>query len=443
MSKQDVVILVVDDSADTREMIRRHLQPHYSVVITASKVEEAVDLLNNRDIDLVITDYKMPGTSGLELVRFIRENLRNTGLMMITGYATIEGAVVAMKLGVEEYLPKPFTGEELHTVVKSLLKKVKARQSIECAHQDGGKYGIIGCSNAMQEVFDLIEKASRTSATVLITGESGTGKELVTRAIHYQSRRSSAPFVPVNCTAIPQELLESELFGYVKGAFTGADTSRAGFFQTADGGTIFLDEIGEMSLMMQAKLLRVIQEKEVYMVGSRKPLAVNIRIISATNKDLRSLVDARLFREDLYYRLNVINLRLPPLRERDSDILLLINHFLRKHSLEMSTEIPAIQQDALMLLQQYPWPGNVRELDNLLHRLVVMHNDATITPADLPEYMRNSLVLGNNLPLRTLAEIETEHVKKVLENTGGNKSEAARILGIDRKTLRSKLQESH
>ncbi len=441
MKKQDALILIVDDSEDTREMIRRHLNPYYSTVMTSSGVQEAVELLKDQAFDLVITDLKMPGASGLELVRFVRENFRNMGLMMVTGYATIEGAVEAMKLGVEEYLPKPFTGAELLAIVKTLLDRVSARQSLDCEAPDGGKYGITGYSAVMQEVFSSIEKASRTSATVLITGESGTGKELVTRAIHYQSKRSSAPFVPVNCTAIPQELLESELFGYVKGAFTGAETSRAGFFQTADGGTIFLDEIGEMSLMMQAKLLRVIQEKEVYMVGSRKPVAVNIRIISATNKELRSLVNAGLFREDLYYRLNVINIELPPLRDRGGDILLLINFFLRKHALEMSSEIPVLQEDTLVLLQHYPWPGNVRELDNLIMRLVVMHNGEIIKPADLPGYMKNSMSSGYNYSLRTLAEVESDHIRKVLEQTGNNKSEAARILGIDRKTLRVKLQE--
>jgi len=439
MPKYKSSILIVDDSADTREMIRRHLQPYYTKVLTAASVDEAVEILQSMNFELVITDLKMPGASGLELVQYVRENYYNTGLMMVTGYATIEGAVEAMKQGVGEYLPKPFTGEELLTLVEKEIKKVKTRKSLESETAASGKYGLIGSSEALQEVFRVIEKASRTSATVLITGESGTGKELVTRAIHYQSKRSSAPFVPVNCTAIPQELLESELFGYVKGAFTGADTSRAGFFQTADGGTIFLDEIGEMSLMMQSKLLRVIQEKEVYMVGSRKTVAVNIRIISATNKNLRSLVQAGLFREDLYYRLNVINIELPPLRKRGSDILLLINHFLRKHALDMGTKLPLFSQNTLALLQQYPWPGNVRELDNLIQRLVVMHNGESIRPADLPDYMRKGSFTPQSNLHRSLAEMENDYIKKVLEHTGNNKSEAARILGIDRKTLRGKL----
>ncbi|MDP8219848.1 MAG: sigma-54 dependent transcriptional regulator, partial [Candidatus Stygibacter frigidus] len=432
-------ILIVDDSADTREMIRRHLHPHYPIVLTASSVDEAIEIMQSRTFELVITDLKMPGASGLELVQYVQENYHNTGLMMVTGYATIEGAVEAMKQGVGEYLPKPFTGEELLTLVQKEIQKVQTRKSLESETAASGKYGLIGSSEALQEIFRVIEKASRTSATVLITGESGTGKELVTRAIHYQSRRSSAPFVPVNCTAIPQELLESELFGYMKGAFTGADTTRAGFFQTAEGGTIFLDEIGDLSLMMQSKLLRVIQEKEVYMVGSRKPIAVNIRIISATNKNLRNLVEAGLFREDLYYRLNVINIELAPLRKRGNDILLLINHFLRKHALDIGINLPALREDTLALLQQYPWPGNVRELDNLIQRLVVMHTSETIKPADLPDYMRKGSYNHQSNLQRTLAEMESDYIRKVLEQTGNNKSEAARILGIDRKTLRSKL----
>lgn len=441
MKKENIRILIVDDSADTRELIRRFLQPHYQVVITVDGVEAAYQILNQQQIDLVITDHKMPGGSGLELGRYVHQHFKSTGLMMITGYATIEGAVEALKLGIEEYLPKPFTEEELLKVVNSLVEKVKTRQSLECETAESSQYGIIGCSKPMQEIFKIIDKASLTSASVLITGESGTGKELVTRAIHYQSKRSSAPFVPVNCTAIPQELLESELFGYVKGAFTGADTSRAGFFQTADGGTIFLDEIGEMSLMMQAKLLRVLQEKEVYMVGSRKPSAVNIRIISATNKNLRNLVESGLFREDLYYRLNVINIELPPLRQRGDDILLLIRYFMRKHSVEMGIEQPELGEEALNLLMQYPFPGNVRELDNLLQRLVVMHNDDVIKAADLPDYIKKGPVSHGFNQNKTLEEVEREHVQRILEQTGGNKSEAARILGIDRKTLRSKLTD--
>lgn len=432
-------ILVVDDAADTRELIRRQLAPHYQTVLTVPGIQEAIELLQQQKFNLVITDLKLLGASGLELVRYVRENFRNTGIMMITGYATIEGAVTALKQGVEEYLPKPFTNAELITTVSRLMLKISSREEIKNDYDGKDKYGIIGNSKAMQEIFSIIERASRTPATVLITGESGTGKELITRAIHYHSKRSSAPFVPINCTAIPEELLESELFGYVKGAFTGADTSRAGFFQTADGGTIFLDEIGEMSLGMQAKLLRVIQEKEVYMVGSRKPSVVDVRIISATNKELRHLVEKGLFREDLYYRLNVINIEIPPLRDRENDILLLISYFMRRYALEMGIEQPSISEDTLNILRSYPWPGNVRELDNLMQRLLVMGSDDVIKPADLPGYMKAYASGSQQNLLKTLSDVECEHISRVLEFTGGNKSEAARILGIDRKTLRSKL----
>ena len=439
----EISILVVDDSADTRELIRRQLSLKYSKVVTAPGVEEAITLLQEDNFNLVITDLKLKAASGLDLVRYVRENFRNIGIMMITGYATIEGAVAALKLGVEEYLPKPFTNAELIDTVHRLIQKIKTRETGNFTSDGEKKYGIIGNSQVMQDIFSVIERASRTLATVLITGESGTGKELITRAIHYHSKRSSAPFVPINCTAIPENLLESELFGYVKGAFTGADTSRAGFFQTATGGTIFLDEIGEMSLAMQAKLLRVIQEKEVYLVGSRKPVSVDVRIISATNKELRSLVQKGLFREDLYYRLNVINIEIPPLRERDDDIFLLISYFMRRYALEMSIEQPNISEDALNILRHYPWPGNVRELDNLMQRLLVMGSDDIIKPADLPTYMKAvSNDTRRNLH-KTLLEVERDHIKNVLNSVAGNKSEAARILNIDRKTLRSKLNQNN
>ena len=438
----EISILVVDDSADTRELIRRQLSLKYSKVITAQGVEEAIALLQEDNINLVITDLKLKNASGLELVRYVRENFRNIGIMMITGYATIEGAVTALKLGVEEYLPKPFTNAELTETVHRLIQKIKSRENGTFTSEGEKKYGIIGNSQAMQDIFSVIERASRTLATVLITGESGTGKELITRAIHYHSKRSSAPFVPINCTAIPENLLESELFGYIKGAFTGANTSRAGFFQTASGGTIFLDEIGEMSLGMQAKLLRVIQEKEVYLVGSRKPISVDVRIISATNKELRSLVEKGLFREDLYYRLNVINIEIPPLRDREDDVFLLISYFMRRYALEMSMEQPQISEDALNILRNYPWPGNVRELDNLVQRLLVMSDDDIIKPADLPPYMKAVNNDSRKNLHKTLLEVEREHIKTILNAVAGNKSEAARILNIDRKTLRSKLQES-
>jgi two-component system response regulator HydG len=308
-------ILVVDDAADTLELLQRNLTFQGYETFTASSVAEALRLLEEASVDLVITDLKMPGASGLDLIRHIRENRRDLEVMMITGYPTVESAVKAVKAGAEEYLTKPFTDEELFTAVRRTLDKKRRRKA---AHPHGkqtlaGSYGLIGESKAMQSVFREIAKASSTSATVLISGESGTGKELVARAIHYNSKRASAPFVPVNCGAIPEELLESELFGHLKGAFTGATETRAGFFQTADGGSILLDEISETRPSMQIKLLRVLQDKEVYMVGSTRARRVDVRILASTNKDLLALVKKGLFREDLFFRLNVIPIHLPPL----------------------------------------------------------------------------------------------------------------------------------
>ncbi len=432
-------ILIVDDNPDTREMIYRYLFGTYAEVMTASCMDDALNLLEEYPFDLVITDYKMPHGSGLDIVKHIRHNYRNIGLMMVTGYATVEGAVQAMKSGVEEYLPKPFTEEELLHAIENLAGKIRTRRNMDADEPLEAKYGIIGNSKAIRSVYGMIEKASQAVATVLISGESGTGKELVARAIHYRSHKSSAPFVPVNCSAIPEELMESELFGYVKGAFTGADTSRAGFFQTAEGGSIFLDEIGEISLATQVKLLRVIQEREIYLVGSRKPVPVNIRIIAATNKDLRKLTDKGSFREDLYYRLNVLNIELPPLRERDNDLELLIRHFSRKFALDMGVDSPVFADDTLQILRNYAFPGNIRELENLIQRLVVMCGENRIEPAELPNYMRYAQPRTRNLK-KTLAQMESDYVRQVLDSVGGNKSEAARILDVDRKTLRSKLK---
>jgi two-component system response regulator HydG len=300
-------------------------------------------------------------------------------------------------------------------------------------------YGLIGESAPMREVFKAIGKAASASATVLITGDSGTGKELVARAIHYSSRRSSAAFVPVNCGGIPEGLLESELFGYVKGAFTGAEESRAGFFQTADGGTIFLDEISETSLNMQVKLLRVLQDREVYMVGANRGRQVDVRVLASTNKSLPALVKKGLFREDLYFRINVITIELPPLRERGDDILLLAHHFARKYAKESGRAAPRFSDEALHVLKNsYHWPGNVRELENAIHRLTVMTEDDCVEVSDLPEPLRFSALREPDLTC-PLAQVEAQYIRNVLTSVGGNKTRAAEILQIDRKTLRKKL----
>ncbi|MGB8656467.1 MAG: sigma-54 dependent transcriptional regulator [Candidatus Zixiibacteriota bacterium] len=435
-------ILVVDDAPNTLEVLQRNLTSQGYQVFTASDVAEAIKILEGTTVDLVITDLKMPKVSGLDMVRHIRENLKDTEVIMITGYATIEGAVKAIKIGAEEYLPKPFTDQELFFAVRKVLDKLQARRAGRNLTPRATKApgGLIGESEAMLKVFEAITKAASTSATVLITGESGTGKELVARAIHYGSPRASAPFVPVNCGGIPEGLLESELFGHVKGSFTGAIESRAGFFQTADGGTIFLDEISETSLSMQVKLLRVLQDTEVYMVGTTRPRKVDVRILAATNKDLLSLVNKQLFREDLYFRLNVINIAIPPLRERWEDIVLLTNHFATKYAEEFGKPSPRFSENALEALKHYDWPGNVRELENVIQRLVVMTDGESIDVPDLPSLMRFTAQreIGLN---RTLAEVEVEYIRNVLSSVKGNKTKAAQILGIDRKTLREKLQK--
>ncbi len=435
-------ILIVDDAPATLELLQRNLLSSGYIVFSASNVAEAISALEATHIDLVITDLKMPGLSGVHLVRHIRENFSDMEVMIITGYPSVKGAVEAVKTGAEEYLTKPFTEDELLSAVERALRKLHIRRA---AHEPSKRRilsppGLIGESKAMVRIGEFIAKAALTSATVLISGESGTGKELVARAIHYRSPRASAPFVPVNCGAIPEELLESELFGHIKGAFTGATETRAGFFQTADGGTIFLDEISETSLSMQVKLLRVLQDKEVCMVGSTRTRKVDVRILASTNKDLYGLVKKGIFREDLFYRINVITVELPPLREREDDIFLLISHFAKKFAEEAGRPVSIFSDNALQVLRRYHWPGNVRELENIIQRLVVMSDRDIIDVPDLPSLMRFSAFQPTVLT-RALAEVEAEYIQSVLLSVNNNKTKAARILGIDRKTLREKLQK--
>ena len=434
-------VLVVDDAPNTLEVLRRNLTSKGYQVFTAPGVVEAIKTLDTTPIDLVITDLKMPRVSGLDLIKHVRENFKNTEVMMITGYATVGGAVEAVKTGAEQYLPKPFTDEELFSAVQRAFDKLRMRRAgqAQLRRAPRNAYGILGESMEMRKVFEAIGKVAPILATVLITGESGTGKELVARAIHYNSARASAPFLPINCGGIPEQLLESELFGYVKGTFTGATQSRAGFFQTADGGTIFLDEISDTSPSMQAKLLRVLQDKEVCMVGARRTQKVDVRILAATNKDLLSLVKRGVFREDLFFRLNVITIAIPPLRQRGNDILLLTHHFATKFAEELGKPIPRFSDNALQALRNYYWPGNVRELENVIQRLVVMTDGDFIEVPDMPSLMRFSALRETGLN-RTLAEVEAEYIRNVLATVDGNKTRAAKVLGIDRKTLREKLK---
>ncbi|MCG3118038.1 MAG: Regulatory protein AtoC [bacterium] len=434
-------ILAVDDTSSTLELLQRNLTSQGYQVFTAPNVADAIRLLESTPIDLVITDLKMPGASGMDLIRHVRENFKDMEVMMITGYPTIEGAVTAVKSGAEDFLAKPFTDEELAAAVQRACEKLQRRRMAQATlfHTPHSPQGLIGESEAMQKLRHAIAKAATTSATVLITGESGTGKELVARAIHYSSARAAAAFVPVNCGAIPETLQESELFGYLKGAFTGATETRNGFFQTAEAGSIFLDEISETSSSMQVKLLRVLQDKEVRKVGATTSQKVDVRILAATNKDLTALVKKEAFREDLFYRLNVITIAVPPLRERENDVLLLANYFVTKFAAESGKKTARFSDEVWQALKNYYWPGNIRELENLLQRLLVMADDEMIEVVDLPAHMHFSAGSSKNLQ-RTLAEVEIEHIRNVLASVDGNKTRAAEILGIDRKTLREKLK---
>jgi len=435
-------ILVLDDNAITRDVIKRNLAKHGYQIYTATNFDLAKEILNEIKPDLLITDLKMPDISGLDVIKYITENYKDTEVIMITGFPTITTAVDAVKLGANDYLTKPFTDIELLTAVKKALEKLNNKRTItkEILDGFGEKYGIIGESKCMLDVFRTIKKAAEIKSTVLITGESGTGKELVARAIHYSGFRAAAPFVPINCGAIPENLLESELFGYMKGAFTGAHNTRNGFFQSADKGSIFLDEISETSPLLQIKLLRVIQEKEVYMIGSNKSQKVDIRILVASNKDLFELVELNKFREDLFYRLNVLTIKIPALRERGGDILLLANYFAKKYADEFNKPVPVFADEVLDIFGKYHWQGNVRELENLVHRLVIMNEESKIRKTDLPDSMKSRIKTISDIK-RPLKEIELEHIKNVLELTNNNKSKAAEILKIDRKTLINKLNK--
>jgi DNA-binding NtrC family response regulator len=348
--------------------------------------------------------------------------------------------VEAIKTGAEEFLAKPFTDEELLVAVQKVINRLAAQRNAQNTLEAEATCGIVGNSKPMKKVFKLIAKAATMTANVLISGESGTGKELVARAIHYGSPRSSAAFVPVNCNAIPESLLESELFGHEKGAFTGANAARAGFFQVAAGGTIFLDEIGDASRSLQAKLLRVMQNREIIRVGSSQVIKVDARILTATNKNLRDLVDKNHFREDLYYRINVIDIFVPPLRERREDVPLLVQHCVSNLWRDIGGKPLCFSDRALKAMTDYSWPGNVRELENLIQKLAVTVDNNMAGIADLPEPMRFTIEREKGLN-RSLAAVESEHIKNVLASVGDNKTQAAKILKIDRKTLREKLKK--
>jgi len=445
-------ILIVDDDIHILELLQRHLQSWNYHTYKAVSVKEAVLILRDTNIGLLITDLKMPEIDGTELIKFVSEHYPHMPKLVITGYPSVQDSLAAMKSGVVDYLTKPFTKEELKTAIDKSMdhgegssnNSVSSKTSHDIkADVTGGKdnsYGeIIGNSEKINDVIQIIERVKDNKATIFIKGESGTGKELVARAIHYQGKFSRAPFISVNCGGIPENLLESELFGYTKGAFTGADMERVGFFQAANGGTIFLDEIGNASKAVQTRLLRVLQEKEVVKVGAQRAEKIDVRIITATNSNLKEMISKDAFREDLYYRLTVVEISIPPLRERKQDITLLVDKFLFKYGVEYKDRFIKISPEASGILQRYDWPGNIRELENVIQRAVIMC-DKEIRVEHLPDTLKYSIDFPKG-ELPPLKEIEKRYIRKVLNATGNNKTKAAEILGIDRKTIRQKLSE--
>ncbi|MFO7772915.1 MAG: sigma-54 dependent transcriptional regulator [Dehalococcoidia bacterium] len=438
-----VKILVVDDEAIVRESLSEWLQDAGYQVFTAEDGYKALDVIERENPGIMIADLIMPGMDGIELMKRAKERQPRIEVIIITAYASIPTAITAMKEGAYDYIEKPFCPERAQSVVEKLSQYrelVEENISLRQRLEDHYRFeNIIAKSSKMQRLIELIKVVGKSNATVLITGESGTGKELVARAIHSQSHRHNKSFIAVSCAALPESLLESELFGHEKGSFTGAYTQKKGKFEFANGGTLFLDEIGEMSANIQVHLLRVLEEKEFTRVGGNEPIRVDVRVISATNKDLRKAIEKREFREDLYYRLNVVNIELPPLRERREDIPLLAEHFLHKFASENRKEIAGFAPDAMEFLLNHDWPGNVRELENAIERAVILAKDSLITITGLPQKgtsPSNSPAGGKNLK-----EIEKDHILNTLRETDENYSKAARILGISRMTLYKKAKE--
>ena len=439
-------ILIVDDEQSHRLMLRAHLEREGFQIVEAADGHEAVDRVNEKPFDLVLMDIRMPTMDGIEALKRIKEASAATPVIMMTAYGSINSAVEALKAGAADYLTKPLDMDELiFKAKKALHYRQLEEENILQKERLGIRFdfsSIIGTSPAMKRLFETLSMAAPTEATVLLLGESGTGKELVANAIHQNSPRKDKPYVKVNCAALPETLLESELFGHEKGAFTGAIDKKKGRFERANGGTLFLDEIGEMSPPTQTKILRVLQEREFEAVGGIKTIKVDVRIIAATNKDLAEEVKKGRVREDLYYRLNVVPITIPPLRERTEDIPLLAEHFLRIYSEKNKRKIKGFGAGVMDVFIGYSWPGNVRELENIVERIVIMSRVDTITLDELPPGIAEPQGEGDRTPHPTsLREVERETILKTLHQTGGNRTQAAQILGITRKTLQNKIKE--
>jgi len=454
-------ILIIDDDASVREVLENFFKSEDFDVTIAIDGETGLELLGSQKFDLFLTDLVMPNIGGMEILNRSKSTINaTTPCILITAFGTVKTAVEAMKLGAFDYVTKPFSLEEILLVARRAIEVAKLRdENIQLKRELKKKYdfhGIIGTSLEMQKVYSMIEKIAGTDSTILITGDSGTGKELIARTIHYNSSRSQKNFVPINCAAIPKDLLESELFGHERGAFTGAVSTHIGRFEFANGGTLFLDEIGELDPMIQVKLLRVLQERSFERVGSTKTIKVDVRIITATNKNLEEEVREGRFREDLYYRLNVIPVHLPPLRERKDDIPILVEHFVQKFCEEKKKKAPHFTRETMDAFLNYEWKGNVRELENLIERLVILKPGETIYPDDLPDRLygekRSSAQPGkpsgdivlteNGIDLNEfLDSYEEKLIMQALKLSGGVKSKAASLLGLNRTTLVEKLKK--
>jgi len=441
-----VSILIVDDEVSARDLCSDVAARAGFRVRTTANTEEALEILEQLPVDIVVTDLKVPELGGLELLKRIRAGYPQIAVMVLTQYGTIETAVEATRLGAMDYVTKPFHVDELRAKLDHLVHAIELDQENRVLREQlrsrPGFGGLIGTSPKMQRVYKLIEKVSQHNYPVLIMGESGTGKELVARSIHFSGPRRHKPFVPVDCSALVPTLIESELFGYVKGAFTGATHTKQGLFEVANEGTLFLDEIGDLPVDLQAKLLRALQEREIKPVGSTERIPIHVRVITATNRDLETAIRAAAFRQDLYFRLNVVQIKLPPLRERKGDIPLLVNSFLEKFS-DPQRPVRTISEDAMRRLMAYDWPGNVRELENAMERAVALGSGPILHVGDLPSNLQYASAerLAENDELAPLEELERRAIFRALRETGGDKLAAARLLGIGKTTLYRKLKQ--
>jgi len=433
-------IMVVDDEKIVRESLFHWFKKAGHKVDTALSGFEALEKLEENHFDLMFVDIKMPGMNGIELLGKVKTDYPNTIVIIITAYGSIESAITAMKIGASDYLLKPFKPDHLSLVMQKITQQKKLSTEYNYLKDRLEKItqfdNIIGQSSSMKKLFQLIPEVAQTDSSILLTGETGTGKELVAKAIHAKSLRAQKPFITINCGAIPDTLLESELFGHQKGAFTGAVQSRKGFLEVVSGGTLFLDEIGEISQKMQIDLLRVLEEKKIMKIGSTDSIDVNFRLISATRRNLEEEIATNKFREDFYYRINVINIHIPPLRNRKDDIPLLVDHFLEKYSHETAKKVDHISSDTLEQLKSYNWPGNVRELENAIERAVVLSKSRTLKTEDFSFLQLSPTIRSGVLSLN---EMERQYILEILNQSGWNVTQAAKTLGINRVTLHKKI----